>query len=250
MGVITAVILGVVLPVVVTRPAAADVRVKPAQAVQGEGAEITFSISEDRAPAVTVECQIVFPELDAGAEVVPLSNESWAPRTDYRTEETGPAVSSITWSRPAPNSSVTVARVSDVRVSMGPMPATARLRFSVVQRYSDGQVKRWSPVMTLQPPGGAPPQDQAAPSPRTADADAARESNQADPVAGGSGSFRTIVTVAIPVALLLGLTLGWAAARLRLRRRGAHSLPTADDAHGGSRTESSRDVSSRTDAHS
>lgn len=152
-------------------PAAAEVTLTPAQGVQGDASEITFGVSEDRAPgAYTTKIEVVMPDDDPVAEVYPLSADEWAPVMAYRELATAlpgihggsstSVVSAITWSRVgAPPTAVTPATVNGLRVSLGPLPQTDNLRFLVVQTYSDGVVKRWTnPVMTLTTPQGQPGQ--------------------------------------------------------------------------------------------
>ena len=95
------------------QPAAATVTLDPAQGVQGDAAEITFSVTEDRAPgAYTKQIDIVMPDGTPVAEVYPLSTDDWAPKMTYRDlatalpgvhgQKSTSVVSTISWLRAGP----------------------------------------------------------------------------------------------------------------------------------------------------
>lgn len=161
--------------VLAATPARADVTVTPDRVVRGEAAKLTFRVTEDREGAHTTKVELLFPESDPIAEVWPLTVPDWAPAISMRpldrpldglhhgrvTEVT----SRITWVR-ATSAKPTAA--AELLVSIGPIPETDRLVFTVIQTYSDGTVVRWD-----QPPA----------------ADGSRAENQA-----------AVVTVAAPTA--------------------------------------------------
>ncbi|WP_422769167.1 YcnI family protein [Plantactinospora sp. WMMC1484] len=205
--------------------ASADVALTPQQAVQGEGAKLTFRLTEDRAPAYTTRIELQMPESAPVAETYPMSDPTWAPRMTMRKldEPLGgihhggqvtEVVSTIVWTRaaaPAPGGGP-----AELVISLGPMPQTDQMTFNLVQTYSDGHVTNWNqppsaevprppfpaPVLTLvappaaDPAGPGAPDDAAAPDEETGD---------------GSNS--------LAIGLVFGLLLGLAvAAWLYLRR--------------------------------
>jgi uncharacterized protein YcnI len=146
---------------VLASPATADVTANPTEATRGDGAKVTFRLTEDRPGAHTTKVQLIAPVDNPIGEIYPMSQSDWAPATETRTLDKAvaglhgmpvtEATASITWSRvdPAPKSTPPV----DLTVSMGPMPTDGdELSFTVVQTYSDGTVVRWA-----DPAGGAHP---------------------------------------------------------------------------------------------
>jgi uncharacterized protein YcnI len=213
---------------VLASPASADVTANPTEATRGDGAKVTFRLTEDRPGAHTTKVQLIAPADNPIGEIYPMSLNDWAPLTQSRRLDKAVAglhgmpvtetTASITWTRvtPAPKTPPPV----ELIVSMGPMPTEGdALSFTLVQTYSDGTVVRWA-----DPAGGAHPavvikltgqavagqghhgggaQQQAAPPAAAAQ----------DPADGGS-SYGILAA-----GLLAGLGLGALAVWLILRRR-------------------------------
>ncbi|WBB69754.1 DUF1775 domain-containing protein [Micromonospora sp. WMMD812] len=150
---------------------AAEVTSTPGQARQGDAVRLEFVVPEERPGTRTREIEIRLPADAPIAEVYPMSVPGWAPRISSRTLDqpvsgihsstVTTVTTAVTWIRvdgaaPGP------ARLA---LSMGPLPATDRLAFPVIQTYADGTVVRWAdpagahkaPVLTLLPaaPGAA-----------------------------------------------------------------------------------------------
>ncbi|MGC9669346.1 YcnI family protein [Planosporangium sp. 12N6] len=145
--------------------AAADVTVTPSQAPRGGPAELAFQVPEERPGAYTTKVELVAPEATPIAEIYPMSVDNWAPSSTMRTldhpvelihgTQSTEVTATVTWIRvggpPADPSTP-----DQLRVSLGPMPDTDRVAFTIVQTYSDGTVVRWAdqpghraPVVTL-----------------------------------------------------------------------------------------------------
>jgi len=139
-------------------PATADVSLTPTQAVRGGAVKLTFRVPEDRAPAYTTRVEVWLPEATPVAETYPMSVPDWAPRTTVRTlaRPVGglpggtEVVAGITWVRAdgAPRTGAP----AELSLSLGPLPDTDRLVFTVRQTYSDGVVTSWDEAA---PPDGA-----------------------------------------------------------------------------------------------
>lgn len=137
--------------VLAATPARADVTVTPDRVVSGEAAKLTFRVTEDRKGAHTTKVEVLFPESAPIAEVWPLSVPDWAPAISMRKldrpldglhyGQVTEVTSRITWTRVT---SAKPAAAAELQVSIGPVPETDRLIFTVVQTYSDGTVVRWS----------------------------------------------------------------------------------------------------------
>ena len=209
-------------------PAArADVGVSPGEAVQGDAVNLTFDVREDQPGAYTKKVELVLPEDAPVAEVDPLSVPDWAPKVSYAQAHqpaptpgtqphghgaSGMITASVTWYRvtePSPP-----AASSQLRVSMGPLPQVDSLAFTVVQTYSDGQVRvnapGAGPVLTLRPAPAAA--DAAIAQPQTA-----ATAPAADPSSGWP----------LAIGLVAGATFGLLTALLALgrRRRPAEEAP-------------------------
>lgn len=218
-------------------PAAADVTVTPDQAVQGDPARLTFRVTEDRPGAHTTQIELGLPEAAPVAETWPMSDPDWAPRITMRTLDqplpglhhgsTSEVVSAITWIRATPPGDSPEA--AELSISLGPMPQSERMVFTVVQTYSDGFEARWdqepaadgarperaAAIVTLQPAAAPPAPGGGVPDPAGAstDQDAATDD-------GGLG----MLDVGLAAALLIALGLaGWFLFR---DRRGVPDLPT------------------------
>lgn len=210
----------VVLGGLAAGPSAAEVTLTPAEGVQGDAAEITFGVSEDRAPAQTTRIQIVMPDAHPVAEVYPLSTDAWAPMIAYRTlptalpgvhgAQSNSVVSTITWTRAGAPAAATPGAVNELRISLGPLPQTSDLRFLVVQTYSDGVVKRWvNPVMKLTAPAGQEGQPAQPTAPAHGDSLHPGGGVAAGtPVESEGGNLGIVVGVV--VALVIGVAIGGA----------------------------------------
>jgi hypothetical protein len=221
------------LAVLAAQPAAAEVTLTPGEGVQGDAAELTYGVSEDRAPAHTTKIQVVLDDSNPVAEVYPLSTDDWAPQIAYRTlatplpgihgAESTSVVSAITWTRVAPPAGpVTPTAVNQLRVSLGPLPQTDNLRFLVVQTYSDGIVKRWTnTALTLTPPAGGPTQQQGQPAPGHVQPGHPDAAAGAPPAEGGNVG----VVVGVLVALVIGVAIGGAVVASSRMRPGGDDGP-------------------------
>ncbi|NES30364.1 DUF1775 domain-containing protein [Micromonospora terminaliae] len=139
---------------------AAEVTVttSPAQVHQGDAIELAVVLPEERAGSRTSRIELRMPTDAPIGEVYPLSVPDWAPSITTRTldqpvagihsSELNQVTDAVTWIR-MPGGSTGPARLS---LGMGPMPATDKLTFTVIQTYADGTVVRWA-----DPPGGAHP---------------------------------------------------------------------------------------------
>ncbi|MET8835216.1 DUF1775 domain-containing protein [Micromonospora sp. NPDC004540] len=129
----------------------------PAQVHQGDAIELAVVLPEERAGSRTSRIELRMPADAPIGEVYPLSVPDWAPTITTRTldrpvagihaPELDQVTDAVTWIRMPGTTGP--ARLS---LGMGPMPATDRLTFSVIQTYADGTVVRWT-----DPPGGAHP---------------------------------------------------------------------------------------------
>ncbi|WP_107079519.1 DUF1775 domain-containing protein, partial [Micromonospora sp. MH33] len=130
----------------------------PAQVHQGDAIELAVLLPEERAGSRTSRIELRMPVDAPIGEVYPLSVPDWAPTITTRTldrpvagihaSELNQVTDAVTWIR-MPGGSTGPARLS---LGMGPMPATGKLTFTVIQTYADGTVVRWT-----DPPGGAHP---------------------------------------------------------------------------------------------
>jgi hypothetical protein len=138
----------------VATPALADVAVTPASAVQGDGVDVNFKVTNtgDK-PLGTVT--VTLPADSPVAEAYPLSNDDWAPKiTTIKLTHPLPsmmtnipvdqATSAITWIA-MPGLALAPGKSADLKVSLGPMPALSSYRFTVTTKYSDGTA---GPAMT------------------------------------------------------------------------------------------------------
>jgi uncharacterized protein YcnI len=214
-------------------PASADATANPSEATRGDGAKVTFRLTEDRPGAHTTKVQLIAPVDNPIGEIYPMSANEWAPATETRKLDKAVAglhgmpvtetAASITWSRigPAPKAPQPVELV----VSMGPMPTEGdQLTFAIVQTYSDGTVVRWA-----DPAGGAHPAPvvklvgQAAPGNghHGGQQQAAPPAAAAQETADDGGSSYGILAAGLLAGLGLGALGGW----LILRRRRTVDAP-------------------------
>ncbi|KAB1906401.1 DUF1775 domain-containing protein, partial [Micromonospora sp. AMSO31t] len=129
----------------------------PAQVHQGDAIELAVVLPEERAGSRTSRIELRMPADAPIGEVYPLSVPDWAPTITTRTldqpvagihaSELNQVTDAVTWIRMP--GTTKPARLS---LGMGPMPATDKLTFTVIQTYADGTVVRWA-----DPPGGAHP---------------------------------------------------------------------------------------------
>ncbi|MFG1675865.1 YcnI family protein [Micromonospora sp. NPDC049282] len=235
---------------------AADVTVttSPGEVRQGDAIELSVVVPADRPGSRTTKVELTMPADAPIGEVYPLSVPDWAPTITTRTldqpvagihaSELNQVTHAVTWLR-VPGGGTGAARLP---LGMGPMPATDRLTFTVVQTYSDGTVVRWA-----DPAGGAHPAPSVAllpPLPGTAthDGDAgagagghgghgaagdapgdtAPAGNPAGAAAADDGpSADLLLGGGLLAGLAGGAAIGWLLSR---RRRGTMTLPpdTAD----------------------
>src|SRR4051794_8217903 len=131
--------------------ASADVSITPTHARQGDEADVTFRVTEDRPGVHTTKVEVQFPAATPIPEIYPLSDPYWAPKITYRElshrvqghhgSGSTTVASGITWFRAA--HAAPSGMPAELRVAMGPMPEVDRLPLTVLQTYSDGQVRRW-----------------------------------------------------------------------------------------------------------
>jgi hypothetical protein len=131
----------------VATPALADVAVSPATAVQGDGVDVNFKVTNtgDK-PLGTVT--VALPADSPVAEAYPLSTDNWAPKITT-TKLTHPlpsmmtnipvteATSAITWIA-MPGLALPPGQSADLKVSLGPMPALSSYKFTVTTKFTDG----------------------------------------------------------------------------------------------------------------
>ncbi|SBT38082.1 DUF1775 domain-containing protein [Micromonospora auratinigra] len=220
----------------VASAAEVTVSTSPAEVRQGDAIELAVLLPEERAGTRTTRIELRMPADAPIGEVYPLSVPGWAPRITTRTldrpvagihsPELDQVTEAVTWIR-MPGASGP-ARLS---LGMGPMPATDRLTFQVLQTYADGTVVRWA-----DPAGGAHPAPTVALLPALPGtgahgghgALADEPAGAAAPAAPGDGDDGPSADLLLGGGLLAGLAggaaLGWLFSR---RRRG--TLTLADD---------------------
>lgn len=138
--------------------AGVTITTSPAKVHQGDAVEVAVVLPEERTGSRTSRIELRMPADVPVGEVYPLSVPGWAPRITTRTldrpvagihaPELDQVTDAVTWIR-MPGATTGPARLS---LGMGPMPATDRLTFQLVQTYADGTVVRWA-----DPAGGAHP---------------------------------------------------------------------------------------------
>nr|WP_254909878.1 YcnI family protein [Micromonospora sp. NBS 11-29] len=138
--------------------AGVTVTTSPGEVHQGDAIELSVVVPADRPGTRTTKVELTMPADAPIGEVYPLSVPDWAPTITTRTldqpvpgihaSELNQVTHAVTWLR------VTTGGTGATRLplGMGPMPATDRLVFTVVQTYADGTVVRWA-----DPAGGAHP---------------------------------------------------------------------------------------------
>jgi uncharacterized protein YcnI len=135
-------------------PAAADVNVSPNQLARGGGAELTFTVPEERPGTYTTKVELDLPEATPVAEMYALSADDWAPETAMRkldqpldlihgSSATDEVPASMTWTYVA-DAPPAAPKPVDLRVALGPMPQADQMTFTLIQTYSDGTVVRYA----------------------------------------------------------------------------------------------------------
>jgi uncharacterized protein YcnI len=199
--------------------ASADVSITPTQARQGDEADLTFRVTEDRPGVHTTTVEVQLPETAPIAEVYPLSDPHWAAKITYR-ELSHPVqgghgsgsttvASGITWFRAA--GAAHSDKPAELRVAMGPMPHVERLALTVLQTYSDGKVRRWPSSSGAQEGAGPvlvliPATTQAGAAVQTPGPSAASAGDDASGLQGNATLGLTL-TVGLAIGLLSGLVL-------------------------------------------
>lgn len=151
--------LGVVLALAVAlvvgggSVAVAHVSVHADEAVQGGTAEISFRVPTESDTAGTVAVTVAFPMDTPIARVAILPIAGWTHQVTKATSpvpvaaghghEVSEVVSQIEWRAARQDAAVKPGEYQVFRISAGPLPATDKLVFKVVQTYDDGQVQRW-----------------------------------------------------------------------------------------------------------
>ncbi|MFD6634321.1 DUF1775 domain-containing protein [Micromonospora chalcea] len=158
-----AALLAAVLAGAVSWPGAASaagvtVTTSPAEVRQGDAIQLSVVVPADRPGSRTTKIELTMPPDAPIGEVYPLSVPDWAPTITTRTldqpvpgmhaAELNQVTHAVTWLR-VPG---TGSGAAQLPLGMGPMPATDRLTFTVVQTYADGTVVRWA-----DPAGGKHP---------------------------------------------------------------------------------------------
>ncbi|MFI5836482.1 DUF1775 domain-containing protein [Micromonospora sp. NPDC051300] len=138
--------------------AGVTVTTSPGEVHQGDAIELSVVVPADRPGTRTTKIELTMPADAPIGEVYPLSVPDWAPTITTRTldrpvagihaPELNQVTHAVTWLR-VPGGGAGATRLP---LGMGPMPATDRLTFTVVQTYADGTVVRWA-----DPAGGAHP---------------------------------------------------------------------------------------------
>jgi uncharacterized protein YcnI len=208
--------------------AAADVTVTPSGAPRGGPAELAFNIPEEHVGAYTTKVELVAPEATPIAEIYPMSVDGWAPTITTRKLDhpvglihgtsTTEVPASITWIRfgdVAPNPG----QPAVLTVSLGPMPDTDRVAFTIVQTYSDGTVVRWGDSPASNSAAGSTQPQHPAPVVTLVDQAAAGDPHGGEPAeaapaaqqdkTNGNGTYG-ILGAGLLVGLAAGLGLdGW-----------------------------------------
>jgi uncharacterized protein YcnI len=183
-------------------PAAAQVVVVPAEAVQGDAADLTFRISNESAAASITQIEVRLPEEAPIAEVYPLSVENWTPSITMRTLDKplaslhGPpltdATSAVTWTA-VPGKELPPGGTTELSLAVGPLPSVERLAIGVVLTNSDGTLARWTRLPTTEPTAPTAVDERPAPvlTLRAAAGDEAQATNHAATPAATRDSGRS-----------------------------------------------------------
>jgi hypothetical protein len=138
---------------VLAAPAAANVTFLPTPTTQGDGANLTFRITNDSPVATINRVEVRFPQDQPIAEVYPLSTDNWAPQITTRTlaeplqslhgGSVTDATAAVTWTA-MPGLALKPGKSADLTVAVGPLPNTPQLVIGVIVTRSDGVVERWT----------------------------------------------------------------------------------------------------------
>ncbi|WP_432832382.1 YcnI family protein [Dactylosporangium sp. CA-092794] len=152
----------------IAAPAWADVSVTPTEAAQRDAANLTFRITNESQTASITTIDVQLPADTPIAEVYPLSVADWAPamtnvKIDKPVESLhGYQITDVTtavkWIA-MPGKELPPGGTTELPLSIGPLPAVAKLSFGVVLTNSDGTQVRW----TGQPGAAAAPGEHPAP---------------------------------------------------------------------------------------
>ncbi|MDM4779559.1 MULTISPECIES: YcnI family protein [unclassified Micromonospora] len=254
-----AALLAAVLAGAVGWPGAANaagvtVTTSPAQVRQGDAIQLSVVVPADRPGSRTTRIELTMPADAPIGEVYPLSVPDWAPTITTRTldqpipgmhaSELNQVTHSVSWLR-MPGTGTGPARLP---LGMGPMPATDRLTFTVLQTYDDGTVVRWAdpaggahpaPTVELLPPlpgtvthdggagtnGGAHGGHGAAGGPGAAGGAQGGAAGGAAPAADDGPSADLLLGGGLLAGLAGGAAIGWLLSR---RRRDTMTLPHDD----------------------
>jgi uncharacterized protein YcnI len=235
--------------------ASATVVVTPQTGTRGGATEVTFHVSDDRAPAFTTQVELLFPKATPLAEVTPMSVSDWAPKITMTTLDkpvqvgnglsTTSVASAITWYR-APDVPVQPGAVAELRVSIGPLPNAEQIAFPIVQTYSDGAVVRWTdpPASAGQPPKNPAPVLKLVPAPPGTVPQAghaghlghdagqgsdAQGGAQADSSSGTSSSLNAVSIFLASGMVVIVVLAGWSLGARRLFRK---PVPVAEQPAG------------------
>jgi uncharacterized protein YcnI len=214
-------VLGGLLAVVLTTagPAAAHITVDPRNAVQGGYATVVFRVPNERPEATITKVEIAFPEKNPVPGVRTKPVPGWKVKATERTvsppievpgQQVDTVVSRLTWTPTSKQTAIAPDQFQEFPVSMGPLPKTSTLVFDATQKYSDGEVVKW----TDQPTGGAVAEHPApvlnlakAPAPDGAATDVRNPAAPPD-ATDNSGSTPLWLSIVALVAGLLALAVG------------------------------------------
>jgi uncharacterized protein YcnI len=223
-------------------PASAQVGVGAAGgAIQGDTAELVFTITNDAAATTITLIEIQMPQDTPIAEVYPMSVDNWAPSITMRSLSTplpgihGPKITdtpaSVTY-QPMPGQELAAGATVTLRLSAGPLPEVKRLVFGVVQTNSDGSVIRWTrqpaatgtaaaderpaPVLAVDPAATDPGAGQPAEAPAAS----------AGPTGGGDSTAWWVFAAFVVIG---GLTVFGLARQRRPRQRVLENSPESSD---------------------
>lgn len=147
-----AIIVGTALALSAPLAASAHVTVGPNQAAAGSFALIDFKVPTESATATTTKVVLNIPQDTPFAYVSYVPVPGWA--TELNTEklatpikgddgEVTDAVTTVTWTA-SPGSEITAGQLGVFPLSVGPVPDTGKVAFTVDQTYSDGTVVSWN----------------------------------------------------------------------------------------------------------
>jgi uncharacterized protein YcnI len=148
---LSALIAGALLALAAPLAASAHVTVGPNQAAAGSFALLDFKVPTESATATTTKIQLNIPQ------DTPFAYVSYVPVTGWTAELTTAklatpitgedgditeAVTTVTWTA-SPGYEITADQLGVFPLSVGPVPDTGKVAFTVNQTYSDGTVVDW-----------------------------------------------------------------------------------------------------------